>query len=106
MQLQSHPSADSKLDSWPKGPYCQQIQGILPPMLTDDIILTHLQISGKQLKPQKQKSAPANIDYTTLQRGHASVLHGRLHSWKACHVLCKRWCYLDKSPMLSQPEEA
>ena len=54
-QLQSHLSANSKLDSWPKGPYSQQMQGILPPILADDIILTHLQISGKQLKPQKHK---------------------------------------------------
>ena len=33
-QLQSHSSADSDLDSWPRGPYSQQIQGILPPIAT------------------------------------------------------------------------
>ena len=69
-QLQSHSSADSEPISWPTGPYTQQIQGILPPILTDHIILAHLQTSGKQLKPKKHKDVPTNIDYFTLQRGH------------------------------------
>ena len=34
-QLQSHSSADSQPVSWPMSPYTQQIQGILPPILTD-----------------------------------------------------------------------
>ena len=75
-QLQSHSSADSDLDSWPKGPYSQQIQGILPPILTDDIILTHLQYSGKQLKHRKQRNVPTNIDFSTLQRGHQYFMEG------------------------------
>jgi len=75
-QLQSHSNANSELDLWPKGPYTQQIHGILPTILTDDIILTHLQTSGKQLKPKKQKSVPTNIDYSTLQRGHQYFMEG------------------------------
>ena len=74
-QLQSY-SSTSESDSWPKGPYTQQIQGVLPPILTDDIILTHLQNSGKQLKSKKQKSVPTNIDYSTLQRGHQYFVEG------------------------------
>ena len=59
------------------GPYTQQIQGILPPILTDHIILTHLQTSGKQLKPKKQKdTVSTNIDYSTLQRGHQYSMEG------------------------------
>ena len=51
--------------------------GNLPPILTDHIILTHLQTSGKQLKPKKQKDAvPTNIDYSTLQRGHQYFMEG------------------------------
>ena len=40
-------------------------------MLADDIILTHLQASGKQFRLKKKAgSQPANIDYSTLQRGY------------------------------------
>ena len=49
---------------------------MLPPILTDDIILTHLQNSGKQLKSKKEKSVPTNIDYSTLQRGHQYFMEG------------------------------
>ena len=46
-------------------------------MLTDDIILTHLQASGKQFRPKKKASSqPANIDYSTLQRGHQYFMEG------------------------------
>ena len=39
-------------DAWPKGPYTQQVEGVLPPIFTDtdSVILSHLQKSGKQLK--------------------------------------------------------
>ena len=39
-------------DGWPKGPYTQQIKGMLPAILTDDIITVHLKSSGKQLQPK------------------------------------------------------
>ena len=52
----------------PKGPYTQQIQGVLPPLLTEELIITHLQSSGKRLK--KDDSNYNNVDYSTLQRGH------------------------------------
>ena len=61
---------DVEFASWPKGPYTQQIQGILPPLITENIILMHLQALGKQLKAAKKKDVPTNIDYSTLQRGH------------------------------------
>ena len=32
-------------DGWPKCPYTQQIQGVLPAIITDDIITTHLKSS-------------------------------------------------------------
>ena len=58
-------------DTWPKGPYTQQIEGVLPPIFTDSIILTHLQKSGKQLKARKTLQDDAiNVNYSTLQRGH------------------------------------
>ena len=44
LQFHTSTSSDYESDSWPRGPYTQQIQGILPSILTDDIILTHLQI--------------------------------------------------------------
>jgi len=69
---------------WPKGPYTQQIQGILPSPITDDIVLKHLQTSGKQLKSTKTvEDVPTNIDYSK----RTSVLYGRLHSRKKCNVL-------------------
>ena len=37
--------------------------------------LTHLQASGKQLKPRNQKGVPTNIDYS-LQRGHQYFMEG------------------------------
>lgn len=52
---------------WPKGPYTQQIEGVLPPVLTEELIMTHLRSSGKQLKRSVNYS---NVDYSTLQRGH------------------------------------
>ena len=70
-------------DGWPKGLYTQQIQGVLPAILTDDIITTHLKSSGKQLHPKKRRKLSedddnstadtgsyCNVDYSTLQRGH------------------------------------
>ena len=45
----------------------QQIEGVLPPLLTEELILTHLQTSSKRLKKNKNY---CNIDYSTLQRGH------------------------------------
>lgn len=75
-QPTSH-SVDDPSCLWPKGPYTQQIQGILPAMLTDDIILSHLQASGKQFRPKRSTSSlPANIDYSTLQRGHQYFMEG------------------------------
>ena len=52
---------------WPKGPYTQQIEGVLPAVLTEEIVVTHLQSSGKHLKKSESFS---NVDYSTLQRGH------------------------------------
>ena len=52
---------------WPKGPYTQQIEGVLPPLLTEDLIISHLQSSGKQLKKSEDY---CNVDYSMLQRGH------------------------------------
>ena len=69
-------------DGWPKGPYTQQIEGVLPALLTDDIVTTHLKSSGKQIHPKKPRKVSrnddgnlnitsySNIDYSTLQRGH------------------------------------
>ena len=77
-QLQSAQSNSSdESSSWPKGPYTQQIVGVLPPLLTDDIILTHLQASGEQFKPKKKTSSQStNIDYSTLQRGYQYFMEG------------------------------
>jgi len=52
---------------WPKGPYTQQIEGVLPAVMTEEIIVTHLQSSGRRLKKSESFS---NVDYSTLQRGH------------------------------------
>ena len=41
---------EDDVGDWPKGPYTQQIEGVLPPMLTEEVIMYHLQSSGKQLK--------------------------------------------------------
>ena len=54
---------------------------MLPAILTDDIITTHLKSSGKQLHPKKRRKLSevddnstagsySNVDYSTLQRGH------------------------------------
>ena len=75
-QLESHHNNEHNSDSCPTGPYTRQIQGVLPSTLTDDIILTHLKASGKQLKPKNQKGQPTNIDYSTLQRGHQYFMEG------------------------------
>ena len=58
---------DHVSEDWPKGPYTQQIQGVLPPLLTEEFIITHLQSSGKWLKKDSNYN---NVDYSTLQRGH------------------------------------
>ena len=58
---------EEDVGDWPKGPYTQQIQGVLPPLLTEEIIMTHLKSSGKRLKTS---SNYCNVDYSTLQRGH------------------------------------
>ena len=64
-------------DTWPKGPYTQQIEGVLPPIFTDSIILSHLQKSGKQLKARKTLQDDAiNVNYSTLQRGHQYFMEG------------------------------
>jgi len=55
------------VECWPKGPYTQQIKGVLPPVLTEEVIMNHLQSSGKRLKKNTNYS---NVDYSTLQRGH------------------------------------
>jgi len=57
----------SDLKKWPSGPYTQQIEGVLPPVLTEDLIISHLELSGKQLKKSK---GYCNVDYSTLQQGH------------------------------------
>ena len=33
---------EQDVGDWPKGPYKQQIQGVLPPLLTEEQIMTHL----------------------------------------------------------------
>ena len=50
----------------PKGPYTQQIEGVLPTFLTEEVIMAHLQSSGKRFKGKDY----SNVDYSTLQRGH------------------------------------
>jgi len=89
---QCHDEADSSVvelssgKCWPKGHYTQQINGVLPAVMTEDIILTHLQSSGKYLK---KSESFINVDYSTLQRGHQyfmeSYIPGR-------HI---RFCYND-----------
>ena len=51
-------------DTWPKGPYTQQIEGVLPPIFTDSIILSHLQKSGKQLKARQSPRIPTDECYS------------------------------------------
>ena len=53
--------------NWPKGPYTQQIEGVLPTFLTEELIMAHLQSSGKRLKKNKDYN---DVDYSTLQRGY------------------------------------
>ena len=62
-------------DAWPKGPYTQQIEGILPPIFTDRIILLHLQRYGQQLKARHGQGA-VNVNYSTLQRGYQYFMEG------------------------------
>ena len=38
-------------DGWPKGSYTQQIERVLPALLTDDIVTT-FKSSGKQIHPK------------------------------------------------------
>jgi len=69
---QCHEEEDSVVElssgkCWPKGSYTQQIEGVLPVVMTEEVIVTHLQSSGKHLKKSESFS---NIDYSTLQRGH------------------------------------
>ena len=46
-------------------------------ILTDEIIFSHLQASGKRLRPKKNASnQPANIGYRALQRGHQYYIEG------------------------------
>ena len=65
-------------DGWPKGPYMQRIEGVLPAVLTDDIVTAHLKLSGKHLHPKKRRKVSenystsdiayySNIDDSTLQ---------------------------------------
>ena len=66
-------------DTWLKGPYTQQIEGVLPPVISDSIILLHLQKSGKQLKPQQKFPCgqdAINVNYSTRQRGHLYFMEG------------------------------
>ena len=49
-------------DGWPKGPYTQQIEGVLLALLTDDIVTTHLKSSGKQIHPKKHRKVSRNDD--------------------------------------------
>jgi len=51
---------------WPKSPYTQQIEGVLPDpsVLTEEVITDHLQSPGKC---QRRTSL---MDYLDLQRGH------------------------------------
>ena len=67
LQEKSKEQSQADLSDWPKGPYTQQIEGVLPPLLTEELIMTHLQSSGKRLKKNKNY---CNVDYSTLQRGH------------------------------------
>ena len=87
-------------DGWPKGPYTQQVEGVLPCILTDDIVTAHLKSSGKQLQPRKWKvNDSTNIDYSTLQRGHQffmeSYIPGRYVRFccKANQIWIKARCY-------------
>ena len=82
-QLLSYSSVDSVIDSWTKGPYSQKIWGILPPILTNHIILTRMSaIFKKTAETYKKRNVPTNI---VLCRERPSVLYGRLHSQK--HVM-------------------
>ena len=38
-----------------KGPYTQQVAGVLPCILTDDVVTAHLKSSGKHLQLRKCK---------------------------------------------------
>ena len=105
-------------DGWPKGPYTQQIQGVLPAIITDDIITTHLKSSGKQLQPKKRRKVSedgdsstaagsySNVDYSTLHRGHQyfmeSYIPGRYVRFcsKEGQIWIKARCYRSQKKMI------
>jgi len=74
------------VEDWPKGPYTQQIQGVLPPLLTEELIMTHLQSSGKRLK---KNSSYHNIDYSTLQREHQYFMESYIPGKHICFFAVK-----------------
>ena len=85
------PLQASHEDGWPKGPYTQKIEGVLPAILTDDIITVHLQSSGKQLNPKRRRVSDSysNIDYSTLQRGHQYFMESYIPG-KHVRFCCKQ----------------
>ena len=68
-----------------KGPYTQQIEGVLPSLLTEDLIISHLQSSGKQLKKSEDY---CNVNYSTLQRGHQYFMESYIPG-RHVHFCCK-----------------
>ena len=76
---------DHVSEDWPKGPYTQQIQGVLPPLLTEELIITHSPSSGKWLKKDSNYS---NVDYSTLQREHQYFMESYI-SGKHIRFCCK-----------------
>jgi len=71
-------------------------------ILTDDIILTHLQTLGKELKPKKQKSVSTNIDYSNLQRGHQHFMESYIPGKHVMFCLKDRVIWIKASCYRSQ----
>ena len=77
LQSATQSSVNDHSCSRPKGLYTQQILRVLPLILTDEIIFSHLQAYGKQFRPKKNANRqPANINSSTLQRGHQYFMRG------------------------------
>ena len=86
---------DLDSDGWPKGPYTQQIEGVLPSLLTEDIVTVHLKLSGKLVHANKRRkvshdgsSSYYNIDYSTLQREHQYFMESYIPG-RFIHFCCK-----------------
>ena len=90
-QCETTTTSEYDADGWPKGPYTQRIDGVLPAILTDDIITVHLQSSGKQLNPKRRRVSDSysNIDYSTLQRGHQYFMESYIPG-KHVRFCCKQ----------------